>query len=125
MRGFWTKRRDRVLLKFWGTLSASQIAGKLGTTKNAVIGRIARLQGRYGDYVSANEMVARARSKARREARMKINEVAIAKLKHDLSTGLERDAAIRSALNSGATQTSIGHFVGVSRQRIQQIEKSV
>jgi hypothetical protein len=44
---FWTPHRDRKLRKIWGRRKGSEIATELGTTPNAVIGRIHRILGTY------------------------------------------------------------------------------
>lgn len=43
IRLFWTAERDKRLRSMWGKVSTTEIAGELGTTKNAVIGRANRI----------------------------------------------------------------------------------
>ena len=52
MTSFWTPSRDRKLRNMWGKRRAIEIAIELGTTSNAVIGRIHRILGTYQEKIA-------------------------------------------------------------------------
>src|SRR3982074_2574489 len=49
---FWTPRRDAKLREMWDTHTAIEIALELGTTPNAVIGRIHRIMGSHQEKIA-------------------------------------------------------------------------
>jgi hypothetical protein len=117
----WTAARDDELMKLWPTASASEIATKLGTTRNAVIGRVCRLEGRYADKIAAIQRQQRDETKKRCEAIEAKEAVIIEKMRQNIARGVRRDDAILQARQSGARLQTIGDAVGLTRQRVQQI----
>jgi hypothetical protein len=122
--GFWTLERDEKLRRLEGEgLSAAKIAQKLGTTRDAVLGRLHRLSGvalTYPSYVRlVKEM--RARSAARMKQRERLTNTMIPKMKQEIARGMDRDGAIAKARKAGVTLKAIGDALGLTRERIRQI----
>jgi hypothetical protein len=91
---FWTLERDERLRRLEAEgLSAAKIGEKLGTTQDAVLGRLHRLSGvalTYPSYTrQANET--RARNAARMKERKRITDAAISKMRHEIARGVERN----------------------------------
>jgi hypothetical protein len=121
---FWTAERDERLRRLEAEgLSAAKIAAKLGTTRDAVLGRSHRLSGASLTYPSylrlANE--ARARKAARRKKQERLNHAALSKIRQETARGIGRDRAIVRARKAGATLKAIGDVFGITRERVRQI----
>ena len=121
---FWTPERDRRLqaLEEKG-LSASAIAEKLGTTRNAVLGRSQRLRGltvTYKAYVEKQQELRAANEPQRRQRERRI-QAALTRLRSDLAKGVPRDVAIVAGRKRGATCRVIANELGLTRQRVHQI----
>jgi hypothetical protein len=120
--GFWTAEKDKHLKKLQaGGLSAKQIGDRLGTTRNAVIGRSARLRGVVFPSQTERQKAQMAVRKQRLRERKRRIDAALAAMRRALASGMERDAAIVLAVGARATYQSIGDELGLSRQRVQQI----
>ena len=121
---FWTPERDRRLQAFEERgLSARAIADKLGTTRNAVLGRSQRLRGltiTYPWYVE-KERERRALAEPKRRERDRRARVALEMLRADLAKGAARDVAASAARRRGATYQAIANELGLTRQRVSQI----
>jgi hypothetical protein len=117
----WSPEQDAELKRLWPDASASQIAKKMGTTRNAVIGRIHRLEGGYPQYESALRRARAVEAKKRRAARRAEELIIINAMKDRLSSGHCRDRAILLACEAGARQRVIAKECGISYQRVQQI----
>ena len=121
---FWTSERDEKLRRLEGEgLSAAKIAEKLGTTRDAVIGRLHRLSGvslTYPSYIQ-QEKEACARSAARVKQRERVANTVIPKMKQEIARRVDRDEAIAKARKAGATLKAIGDALGLSRERVRQI----
>jgi len=70
-----------MLLQLWPTLSASQIAAKVGKSRGAVIGRYHRLRGNGEQYAQRR----RAKKDAKRQAKQQVVVDAIHELKRNLA----------------------------------------
>ncbi|MEN6535701.1 MAG: GcrA family cell cycle regulator [Bryobacteraceae bacterium] len=117
----WTPARDAELLRLWPQRSASKIATKLGTTRNAVIGRYHRLDGRYAEKIAAAQEAARDETEKRRAAARAVEATIISTMIAQLARGVARNEAILQARRAGARFEAIGDAVGVTRQRVKQI----
>jgi hypothetical protein len=114
----WTREKDERLLRLQAKgLSARQIADRLGTTRNAVIGRSARLRG----LVFPSELRRRKRVTARPRKANPRADAALAAFRRAIAKGIDRDEAIVSAVAARATYRAVGDELGLSRQRIHQI----
>ena len=121
MTSFWTPRRDRKLRNMWGKRRALEIAIELGTTSNAVIGRIHRLLGTYQEKIAKQLMVAREIAQQRRKARDARQRIIVARMLERIASGSSRNKAIARARAQGASLQAIGTAVGLSRERVRQI----
>jgi len=122
--GFWTVERDEKLRRLEGEgLSAAKIAQKLGTTRDAVLGRLHRLSGVALTYPSYIRLVkeTRARSAARMKQTERLTKTVIPEMKQEIVRGMDRDGAIAKARKAGVTLKVIGDALGLTRERIRQI----
>lgn len=121
---FWTPERDRRLQAYEAEgLSGAAIAERLGTTRNAVLGRSQRLRGltrTYKGYVNLLRRLRAATAPRLRERQRRRRET-IARMRAEIAKGVPRNVAIKSALKRGATLQAIADEVGVTKQRVQQI----
>jgi hypothetical protein len=119
---FWTAEKDRLLrrLKAKG-LTARQIGDQLGTTRNAVIGRSARLSGVVFPSQIRRAKEEQALRRERLQRKKERNDAALAVMRRAMAKGIDRDAAIVSAVQAHATYQAIGDELGMTRQRVQQI----
>jgi hypothetical protein len=120
----WTPERDKRLIALQAQgLSAAEIAEKLGTTRNAVIGRSIRLRGIV--YQSQIESWKRANEKRRKGPRKPeaVRRKAIAQLARDIGTGVPRGEAIVRAAK-GALWRDIGNYFGITSQAAQQAARN-
>jgi len=104
-------------------LSGAAIAERLGTTRNAVLGRSQRLRGltrTYKGYVNLLRRLRAATAPRLRERQRRRRET-IARMRAEIAKGVPRNVAIKSALKRGATLQAIADEVGVTKQRVQQI----
>jgi hypothetical protein len=119
---FWTAERDKQLRRLEAKgASAAQTADRLGTTRNAVIGRSARLRGLVFRSQVEKRQSERAVSAARRSQQKQRVEKALEAMRRAMAGGVPRDVAIVSAVKARATYQAIGNELGLSRQRVQQI----
>jgi len=119
---FWTAEKDKQLRRLEAAgVSAAQIAGRLGTTRNAVIGRSARLRG----LIFPSQMQRQRSERALRAARLHQQKERIAasltSMRRVIAKGTPRDMAIASAVKAHVTYQAIADELGLSRQRVQQI----
>ena len=121
---FWTPERDRRLQAYEAEgLSGAAIAERLGTTRNAVLGRSQRLRGltvTYKWYVQKQRQSRAAGETKRREKRRR-ERAAIEHMRTEIAKGILRDVAIASAVKRGATYQAIADRIGVTKQRVQQL----
>jgi hypothetical protein len=119
---FWTAEKDKHLRRLEAKgLTARQIAEELGTTRNAVIGRSARLRGVVFPSEIRREKQEQVLRRERLQRRQQRNDAAVAVMRRAMAKGVDRDAAIVSAVQARATYHAIGDELGLSRQRVQQI----
>jgi hypothetical protein len=120
----WTPRRDEQLQELQGEgLSAAKIAEQLGTTRDAVLGRLHRLSDAsltFPSYIR-QEKEARARSAARQKKRERVASTVLLKMKQEIARGVDRDKAIVRARKGEATLQAIGDVLGLTRERVRQI----
>ena len=121
MTSFWTPRRDRKLRDMWGKRRAIEIAIELGTTSNAVIGRIHRLLGTYQDKIAKQLAVARDIARRRQKARNARQRAIVGNMLERMASGVPRNKAIIRARTEGASLQAIGTAIGLSRERVRQI----
>ena len=119
---FWTTEKDRQLRRLEAAgLSAAQIADRIGATRNAVIGRSARLRG----LVFPSQLRRQRREQALRAARLRQKKermaAPLAAMRRAIARGTPRDAAIVAAVKARVTYQAIADELGLSRQRVQQI----
>jgi transposase len=128
MQSSWTPARDRRLkaLEAQG-FSAAEIAGKLGTTRNAVIGRARRLRGvvyqsDIDSWTRANARrseEAHARAAARAEKQRKV----LAEMAKAVAAGMPKPKAMLRAFRAGAFWRQIGEHFGISQQAAYETAK--
>lgn len=119
---FWTPERDAQLRDGEASgLSAAQIARLLETTRNAVLCRSARLRG----IVFKSEIERKQRHKLKaelaREERRACESRAISAMAADIGNDVPRNKAISKAHAAGATWRAIGCYLGITKQRAQQL----
>jgi transposase len=128
MQSGWTTGRDKRLqtLEQEG-LSAAQIAKKLGTSRNAVIGRSRRLRG----IVYQSDIDSWTRANARRSeeahARMAVRaekqKKVIADMVKAIAGGTPKPNAMLRAFKAGAFWRQIGEQFGISQQAAYEAAK--
>jgi hypothetical protein len=124
----WTPSRDRRLkaLEAEG-LSAAEIAKKLGTTRNAVIGRSRRLRGVV--YQSDVDSWTRANARRSEEAHARMarradkQKKALAGMAKAIAAGTPRASAMLRAFRAGAYWRQIGEAFGISQQAAYEAAK--
>jgi hypothetical protein len=119
---FWTAEKDKRLQRLEAAgLSAAQIADHIRTTRNAVIGRSARLRG----LIFPSQLRRHRRERALRAARLRQQKertaVLLASMRRAIAGGMPRNTAIVSAVKAHVTYQAIADELGISRQRVQQI----
>jgi hypothetical protein len=118
---FWTPRRDAKLREMWDTHTAIDIAAELGTTRNAVIGRIHRIMGTYKEKIAKQQAAARKAARKRRKSQEARQRAIVATMLKRIGAGSPRDKAIARARAEGGTLQSIGTATGLTRERVRQI----
>jgi hypothetical protein len=121
---FWTAEKDKQLRRLEGAgLSAAQIAPRLGTTRNAVIGRSVRLRGLIFPSQRQREQKERALRAARLREQKERTTASLASMRRAIAKGMPRNVAIvAAATGSGSvTYRAIADELGLTRQRVQQI----
>jgi hypothetical protein len=114
----WTAHKDGILLREKANgQSASAIAAILGTTRNAVLGR---LHGLLHRAVSRYE-IRRKQAVAKRALERRAAAAAILLMKRDLHRGVERDKAYDAANRAGASCDRIGQEQRISGGRVRQL----
>jgi biotin operon repressor len=122
VNGFWTPQKDKRLQKLEAEgRSGKEIAERLGTTRNAVVARSARLRGVLFPSNIRRERELRAQAAGRLREKNRLNRSALFGMRAAMTRGLDRDAAICAAVKAGATYVAIGAELGISRQRVHQI----
>ena len=102
MTSFWTPSRDRKLRNMWGKRRAIEISIELGTTSNAVIGRIHRLLGTYQEKIAKQLVIAREIAQQRRKAQDARQRIILARMLARIASGSARNKAIAHARAQGA-----------------------
>jgi hypothetical protein len=119
---FWTAEKDKQLQRLEaGGLSARRIADRLGTTRNAVIGRSVRLRGLIFPSQLRRQRSEQALRAARLRQKKERTAASLASMRRAISRGTPRDVAIVLAVKAHATYQAIADELGLSRQRVQQI----
>jgi hypothetical protein len=119
----WTPSRDKRLKAYLAAgLSAAEAAVKLGTTRNAVIGRSIRLRGIV--YQSSIDSWKRANAKRRKGPRKpdKMRRKALRDMLRNLAHGMPRNEAIAKA-SAAAYLREIGAHFGLTRQAVHLAAK--
>jgi hypothetical protein len=117
---YWTPEGDEELKRHEAAgLSASKIAALLGTTRNAVLGRLNRLRGKlFESDVNRHQL----RRKAANGKPRKVHQAKIfAAMRTDLAAGIDRDTVIKRALDAYIGHHAIGEFFGLSPAQVYQI----
>ena len=121
---FWTPERDRRLQAYEAEgLSGAAIAERLGTTRNAVLGRSQRLRGLTVTYKAYVKLLRRLRAATapRLRERKRRKQESMKRMRGEIAKGIPRNVAIKSARKRGATLQAIADEIGLTKQRIQQI----
>jgi hypothetical protein len=122
MKTFWTAEKDRQLQRLEAAgRSAARIAERLGTTRNAVIGRSVRLRGLIFPSQIQRQRAQRALHAARLHQRKDDTAASLATMRRMIARGTPRDVAIMWAVNAGVTYQAIAEELDLTRQRVQQI----
>lgn len=121
-RTFWTQARDKRLQKLVKAgLSAAQIGERIGASRNAVIGRSARLRGIIFPSQVRRAEEDLARRIARRKEKKRRTDAMLSAMRHAIAQRIPRDQVIAKAVKAGLTYQAIGDELGISRQRVHQI----
>ena len=117
----WTAHKDGILLREKANgQSASAIAAILGTTPNAIGGRLHwLLRGAVSESV-----IRRKQARAKRALERRTEAVAILVMKLDLHRGVERGKAYDAANRAGVSYDRIGQEQGISGGRVRQLIRS-
>src|SRR5260370_26183421 len=119
---FWTLNRDNRLQKLEARgPSAAQIDERLGTTRNAVMGRSHRLRSLIFRSEIQREQNLRALSAARRREMKHRSDAMLSAMRKGIAQGMPRKIAIIEAVEARVTYQAIGNELGLSRQRVHQI----
>ena len=119
---FWTAEKDRQLQRLEAAgLSAAQIADRLGTTRNAVIGRSVRVRGLIFPSQIQRRRTERALQAALEHRKKERTAAALAAMRRLMARGTPRDVAIVSAVKAHLSYREIGDELGLTKQRVQQI----
>jgi hypothetical protein len=119
---FWTAEKDKHLQRLEAAgLSAAQIADRIGTTRNAVIGRSARLRGLIFPSQIQRQRSERALHAARLRQQKERTVVSLASMRRAIVKGTSRNVAIVLAVKAHVTYQAIAQELGLTRQRVQQI----
>jgi hypothetical protein len=119
---FWTAEKDKQLRRLEAAgLSAAQIADRLGTTRNAVIGRSVRLRGLVFPSQLQRQRAERALQAARLQQQKERTAAVLASMQRVIARGTPRDVAIVSAAKARVTYQAIAEELGLTKQRVQQI----
>jgi len=119
---FWTAEKGKQLQRLEaGGLSAAQIADRLGTTRNAIIGRSVRLRGLILPSETQRRRAERASRAERLDQQRKSIAASQASMRRAIARGTPRDTAIVSAVKAQVTYQAIADELGLTRQRVQQI----
>src|SRR6202162_1889890 len=119
---FWTTEKDKRLQRLEAAgLSAAQIADRLGTTRNSVIGRSVRLRGLIFPSQLQKQRSERALRAARLRQQKERTAVSLASMRRAIARGTPRNVAILLAVKAHVTYQAIADELGLSRQRVQQI----
>jgi hypothetical protein len=124
---FWTPERDERLRRFEDQgFSAAKIAERLGTTRNAVLSRSQTLRGlrRTFPYYLRRLEEERAERAPRIKQRSRAADAALSKMQEEIARGVKRDTAIVRARAGGATIQAIADVVGLTKERVRQIQES-
>jgi hypothetical protein len=119
---FWTAEKYKRLQRLEAAgLSAAQIADRLGTTRNAVIGRSVRVRGLIFPSQIQRQRTERALHAARLHQQKERTATSLASMRRVIARGTPRDMAIVSAVKAHVTYRAIADELGLTRQRVQQI----
>jgi hypothetical protein len=117
----WTQTENAELLRLWPTHRASEIAAKLGKTRNAVIGRMHRNNGTYAGRIYGAEIVRREQVAAARKLKVEYQQRCLAQMKKNIAAKTPRNVAIKQAVESGATLRAVGAVIGITGQAVSLI----
>jgi hypothetical protein len=119
---FWTAEKNKQLHRLEAAgLSAAQIADRLGTTRNAVIGRSVRVRGLIFPSQVQRQRTERALQAAREHQQKERAAASLASMRRVIARGTPRDMAIVSAVKAHLTYLAIADELGLTKQRVQQI----
>jgi hypothetical protein len=118
----WDESKDTRLkkLKAHG-YSFAESAEMIGVTRNAAIGRFARLNGKYFKSETERKQKAKQDTLARKTEREKQRSLQVDEIKRALECGTKREDLIQRARANGATFQTVADALGLTRQRIHQI----
>jgi hypothetical protein len=117
----WTQTENAQLLRLWPTHSASEIAAKLGKTRNTVIGRVHRNHGTYAGRIYGAEIERRKHSAAAQKLKVEHQQRCLAQMKKNIAAKLPRNVAIKLAVENGATLRAVGAVIGITGEAVRLI----
>jgi hypothetical protein len=118
----WDESKDARLKKLKAQgYSFAEVGEAIGVTRNAAIGRYARLTGKYFKSEIERKQKAKLDTLARRAEHEKQRSAQINEIKLALEHGADRGELIQQARENGATFQTVADALGLTRQRIHQI----
>lgn len=117
----WTRTENAELVSLWPTHSASEIAAKLGKTRNAVIGRIHRNNGTYAGRLYGAEIARREQVAEALKLKSEHQKRCLAQMKKNIAAKMPRNVAIKLAVKNGATLRAVGAVIGITGQAVSLI----
>lgn len=114
----WTRTENAELIRLWPTHSASEIAAKLGKTRNAVIGRLHRNNGTYAGRIYGADVVRREQTAAALKLKGARQQQCLTQMKKNIAAKMPRNVAIKLAVENGATLRAVGAVIGITGQAV-------
>ncbi|MDB5552829.1 MAG: hypothetical protein JWL86_2813 [Rhizobium sp.] len=118
----WTKELDSRLVEAKAQgLSFAQVAGKIGVSRNAALGRYARINGATFPCFERRRQTALSATRKKREEFKARQDAALKAFERDISSGVPRNQAVVAAISLGCGRAAMAVRLGVTVERVRQI----